>query len=141
MMFIFPLPVPIKAKYLVSVYVLIEIWNGFSAMGGGIAHMAHLGGAFIGAVWVLLDNRGMIDRMLQSLHTEHHGHTTSTIHKDEVKEATFYDINSTTRTPSPTFDHHQEIVDKILDKISKSGYENLTEEEKKILFEESKKLH
>ncbi len=34
----------------------------------------------------------------------------------------------------------QQRVDEILDKISKSGYASLTEEEKKILFEASKKL-
>ena len=34
----------------------------------------------------------------------------------------------------------QEEIDKILDKISQSGYQNLTEKEKKILFEASKKM-
>ena len=34
----------------------------------------------------------------------------------------------------------QEDIDKILDKISQSGYQNLTEKEKKILFEASKKM-
>ncbi|MGA8263972.1 MAG: DUF6576 domain-containing protein [Ignavibacteriaceae bacterium] len=32
-------------------------------------------------------------------------------------------------------------MDKILDKISESGYQNLTEKEKKILFEASKKMN
>ena len=35
----------------------------------------------------------------------------------------------------------QEKVDEILDKIGKDGYQNLTEEEKRILFEASKKIH
>lgn len=144
MIFIFPLPLPVKAKYLVSFYILIEIWNGFGSAGGGIAHMAHLGGAFIGAIWVLLDNRGMIDRVIHSFKSER---ISDTLHrppwKDKAKEASFYDINSTTTThyQPPPSDPHQVIIDQILDKISKSGYENLTEEEKRILFEESKKLH
>ena len=33
-----------------------------------------------------------------------------------------------------------EKIDIILDKIAKSGYQNLTEEEKRILFDESKKI-
>ncbi|HEY6436475.1 MAG TPA: DUF6576 domain-containing protein [Ignavibacteriaceae bacterium] len=32
-------------------------------------------------------------------------------------------------------------IDKILDKISQSGYQNLSEREKKILFEASKKMN
>ena len=32
---------------------------------------------------------------------------------------------------------HQEIINKILDKISKGGYDSLTKEEKEILFRES----
>jgi hypothetical protein len=35
----------------------------------------------------------------------------------------------------------QKRIDEILDKISQSGYQSLTEEEKKILFEASKKLN
>ena len=34
----------------------------------------------------------------------------------------------------------QRMIDEILDKISASGYQNLTEREKKILFELSQKL-
>jgi hypothetical protein len=32
-------------------------------------------------------------------------------------------------------------IDEILDKISRGGYQSLTEEEKRILFEASKKLN
>ena len=35
--------------------------------------------------------------------------------------------------------HRQAIIDKILDKISKSGYESLTKKEKEYLFNQSKK--
>ncbi len=142
MIFIFPLPLPVKAKYLVSFYILIEIWSGFGSSGGSIAHMAHLGGAFIGALWVILDSRGLIDRLMAGSRT--HTHISSTgpsVWKDEARDATFYDINTPPKPPAPPPDPHQEVIDRILDKIGKSGYENLTDEEKRILFEESKKLH
>jgi len=35
----------------------------------------------------------------------------------------------------------QKQIDEILDKISRSGYQSLTEEEKKLLFEASKKMN
>lgn len=48
-MFIFPLPVPIKAKYFVAGYALIEL---FSALANNpndnVAHLAHLGGMVFG---------------------------------------------------------------------------------------------
>lgn len=42
------IPVPIKAKYFVSGYILIEIYLGFSNNGSSIAHLAHVGGALFG---------------------------------------------------------------------------------------------
>ena len=42
--FIFPLPVPIKAKYFVAGYAVIELLMGLGASHDGVAHFAHLGG-------------------------------------------------------------------------------------------------
>jgi len=53
----------------------------------------------------------------------------------EVEDADYYDLNDHSHT-----DVTQEDIDKILDKISQSGYKNLTEREKKILFEASRKM-
>jgi len=49
------LPVPIKAKYLIPVYILMEIYLGFEQFGGdNVAHFAHLGGALLGFIVVKL---------------------------------------------------------------------------------------
>lgn len=42
------IPVPIKAKYFVGAYILIEIYLGFSSPGSSVAHLAHVGGALFG---------------------------------------------------------------------------------------------
>jgi membrane associated rhomboid family serine protease len=42
------IPVPIKAKYFVGGYILIEIYLGFNNSGSSIAHLAHVGGALFG---------------------------------------------------------------------------------------------
>lgn len=47
-MYVFPLPFPIKAKFFVIGYALIELYSGFSASADGIAHFAHLGGMIFG---------------------------------------------------------------------------------------------
>lgn len=52
-----------------------------------------------------------------------------------VEDANYYDINHKDET-----DVTQVEIDKILDKISQSGYQNLTDREKKILFQASKKM-
>lgn len=43
------LPVPIKAKYLMPVYIVIELFLGVAQFAGdSVAHFAHLGGALFG---------------------------------------------------------------------------------------------
>ncbi len=46
------LPIPIKAKYLIPVLIIFELYLGISGMRGGtnIAHFAHLGGALFGFI-------------------------------------------------------------------------------------------
>ena len=41
-------PVPIKAKYFVVGYGVLELWLGFAGMQPGVAHFAHLGGMLFG---------------------------------------------------------------------------------------------
>jgi len=42
-------PVPIKAKYIIPAYLLLELWLGVKQSGGdNVAHFAHLGGAVLG---------------------------------------------------------------------------------------------
>lgn len=43
--FIIPIPFPIEARILVTGYVVLSLVQGFGAVGSGVAHFAHLGGA------------------------------------------------------------------------------------------------
>ena len=52
-MFVFPLPFPIKAKFFVIGYALIELLLGVGNSNDGIAHFAHLGGMLFGLVLIL----------------------------------------------------------------------------------------
>jgi rhomboid-like protein len=52
-LFVFFIPIPIKAKYVISVYVLIEIYESVVQMSGDhVAHLAHIGGAIFGFLLV-----------------------------------------------------------------------------------------
>ncbi len=47
-LYLFFIPVPIKAKIFIPILIIIEIYLGFSHSGGSIAHLAHVGGALFG---------------------------------------------------------------------------------------------
>lgn len=53
---IFPIPIPIKAKYILTVVIIGSIFLGIQQMGNdngdNIAHFAHLGGALVGFIWI-----------------------------------------------------------------------------------------
>lgn len=51
LMLIFP-PIPVKAKYLMIVLVLVDLFSGVSGFRTGIAHFAHLGGAIMGFILI-----------------------------------------------------------------------------------------
>lgn len=53
LMLLFP-PIPIRAKYLIGGYLLYEIYNSISRPDDQIAHLAHVGGAIVGIVLVLI---------------------------------------------------------------------------------------
>ena len=52
-MFVFPIPFPIKAKFFVIGYAVIELLSGLGASGDGIAHFAHLGGMIFGFFMIM----------------------------------------------------------------------------------------
>jgi len=134
---------PIKAKYFVAIYIGLELFYGVTGTTDGIAHFAHLGGAAVGFIYLLADmNLIPVRRWWGMLHGGLR-RATPTGRKwpfrEEIRDAKFYDIN----TGKPLHDDrdvNQEVIDAILDKISKGGYQSLSEEEKRILNEASRKI-
>ena len=51
LMLLFP-PIPIKAKYFVIGYGVIELYLGFTQANSGVAHFAHLGGMIFGFILI-----------------------------------------------------------------------------------------
>ncbi len=129
--------IPIKAKYLITFLILMEFML-VDSVGSGVAHLAHLGGAIVGFFYVMLDKRTNVDLkdMLNSIKSKSRATYSSTFagKKRQTQDATFYEIEEDDETIS------QEEIDAILDKISQSGYKNLSDKEKRILFEASKKM-
>jgi len=54
-MYIMFIPVPVKAKYIIPVYIVLELFLGVASFqGDSVAHYAHLGGALLGFILVKL---------------------------------------------------------------------------------------
>ena len=139
--------IPVKAKYLIGFFVILE----FLSVGemSFVAHTAHIGGAITGLILILLDKKYHFN--VNPLF-EFFSRTNVSGKKDktdfnfrrpmgdrfkkgnDIREAEFYEINNKDEN-----EISQEEIDRILDKISQSGYQNLTDPEKRILFEASKK--
>jgi membrane associated rhomboid family serine protease len=61
-LYLFFFPFPIKAKFFVALYAAAELYNGVFYTQSGIAHFAHLGGMFFGAIPLLWWRRGAFMR-------------------------------------------------------------------------------
>lgn len=135
--------IPVKAKYLITFMIVMEFMLVDSA-NSGIAHLAHLGGALAGLVFILLDKstnseiKNIFNRSSYRTKTPFNpfAGVTDRFKRGKVEDAKFIDIDE----GKVEKEISQEDIDAILDKISKSGYQNLTDNEKKILFEASKKM-
>lgn len=133
--------IPVKAKYLITFLIVFEFLAVDSAQ-SSIAHLAHLGGAIAGFLYIMFDKTSTVE--LKNLFKKSFYYKQSSTkpkrsmfgNKSDVEEANYYDINN---QENQKLEVTQEEIDKILDKISQSGYQNLSEREKKVLFEASKK--
>ena len=115
--------------YFVALFFLIQDIIGIGK-NDGIAHFAHLGGAIFGVLSV--QNSTLLNRIetgFTSLFKGKFG--TSKKQQPKSRFKSNEDYNQERR-------EQQIQTDKILDKISKGGYESLTKQEKDFLFKQSK---
>ncbi|WP_343533692.1 rhomboid family intramembrane serine protease [Pedobacter sp.] len=109
----------VKLKYLLLVYIIIDVIGTTPSSSNIGGNLAHLGGALFGFVYIkLLQNGTDLSNFLVKK-------PKLKVVKNEVPKKKTSSVN-------------QAEIDAILDKISKSGYENLTAKEKQTLFDASK---
>jgi membrane associated rhomboid family serine protease len=144
---------PIKAKWFVVIFGVIELLYGVMGTSDGVAHFAHLGGMIFGILLIWLwhrhENRGEQQTFYQFNGGGSSGRQNSrwqfrTKEKSSAGKSKYYVSRESGR---PLSDEEfnarrqaeKERIDEILDKISKSGYDALSKEEKEILFRYSNK--
>ncbi len=135
----------VRIKYIAAVYVFLSVIGlGASNVGGNIAH---LGGIAIGyffvrrlakgddwsiGVWKVLDAMNNLFKPKPKMKVSHrNGNGSAKTAKVKMKK----NAGRSMRSDTPD----QSVIDAILDKISESGYDKLSAEEKQILFKASQK--
>jgi membrane associated rhomboid family serine protease len=123
----------IKIKYMaLAIFILTSIMD-FSVNSGG--KLAHIGGAFFGYLYTLNLRQGRdigkgFNRIIDFF---------VTIFKPRQKLKVTYKKAATEYEYNKNKAEQQIMINRILDKISKGGYDSLTKEEKETLFKESQK--
>ena len=134
-------PIPIKAKWLVIGYAILEAYLAFHTnsnifhTNSNIAHLAHLGGMLFGLLclyhWRLWrDFKGLFHfrrrPKMKVYKPSQYGRSANQSAQDAA-------ANSPTPPRSP---EEQARIDAILEKVRRSGYASLTADEKRILFKQ-----
>ena len=124
------------------VYIAIGVFLiDFLSLGSGVnegGHVAHIGGAIAGYIFARQyrdgrDITGWVSKLLDGLAN------LSKPRRKKTKMKVEYRRTETDREYNERKHSEQAEIDAILDKLKKSGYSNLSPEEKKKLFDASKK--
>ena len=122
----------LKLQWMALIFVMLDLISIRSGNEGG--HLAHLGGALFGFFWAINIKKGIdiaaFFNKAQAIFSwkPKRKSTIKVVHKRAKKDE---DYNLDKR-------QKQKRIDDILDKISRSGYDSLSKEEKALLFELSK---
>ena len=117
---------PVRIKYIALFYILLSFLDVTGSNAGG--EIAHLGGAMIGYLFIrqLQNGVNIGEGVINIVNFFNKEKNKKSDQKSSPTEETKYDIS-------------QDEIDKILDKISESGYSSLSKNEKEKLFNASKK--
>jgi rhomboid family protein len=136
--YLFPLPMPIKAKYLV--FFLLGVGFLFSLLNPNdqTAHLAHLGGFAFGFLY-LKSEQWMLARAERSVRRS--APASNVLVHPTAARAMQGGTPTARRSSTPrAHDATSAEVDRVLDKISAKGIQSLTPEERKFLTEMSRKM-
>lgn len=123
-----------KLKYVTAFYILLSVIGISSTNAGG--NIAHLGGAFWGWFYIFQLRKGkdigvgfvkFLDTLAKFFKRKSHLTVT---HKQPPRDDYTYNRQKNNK---------QDEINRVLDKIAKSGYDSLSKEEKELLFNQGKK--
>ena len=123
---------PVKAKWLVGFFAALSFFYAVTSQGGGVAHFAHLGGFVAAFAYMKRDVRPSKQK--------------STTQKARPRRLAIVPREPVARAareePRPRRDEDRELLDRVdavLDKISAEGMGSLTDDERALLDEVSRR--
>jgi hypothetical protein len=122
----------IKLGFIALIFILLDLAQ-IGRDGNDAGHLAHLGGALFGYVWAINMKKG---RNISAIRFNLFRRTKKPNLKASRNRRVAHEVADENYNLSKR--ERQKKVDEILDKISRSGYDSLSSEEKRILFEISK---
>ncbi len=122
---------PVKLKYIAAFMVVLDIIGIAGSNAGG--HIAHLGGALFGYLFIYFLKQGV--DLGKPVYWLADVFTESQASQRRKKMKVDYRKTSDDIEYNKLKAEKQAEIDRILDKISKAGYDSLTAEEKKTLFQ------
>ena len=127
MIFVFGI-LPMKALHFVLIFGALDLMQGLSGSGSGIAYFAHVGGGVTGFIYLKYGWRIMAhgENILRKIKRS----------KFKVIEGTRGSANNSGYRDN---DDNDEDIDRILDKIAREGMSSLTRQEKETLDKASRK--
>jgi membrane associated rhomboid family serine protease len=131
---------PVRIKFIALFYIILSLAQTVGPNAGG--NLAHLGGAFVGYFFIKLLQSGTdlgkpiysVMNLWTGLFRKKPSMQVTYREKQVYRSTSVYSGSTSTGTIEMP---DQTEIDSILDKISKSGYESLTKEEKQKLFKAS----
>lgn len=135
--FVFPIPVPIKARTLVIGILALDVALAWLMPGDGIAHEAHIGGAIFGFLFFRLQHfslgeapEGRQAERVVMVQSGSGGYESPVRRRATPQPRTRPRVDPTAATVE---------LDRVLDKISAQGIASLTPSERRFLDEVSRK--
>jgi len=126
---------PIRLKYLAIFFILMDIFSIQGENPGG--HIAHLGGAAWGIIYGFSLRKGTDLVAITAFFSKRKRMKVTRNAGNGSKFASSRPLTDDDYNKQKNQEQQQ--IDKILDKISRSGYESLSDKEKAILFKNSRK--
>lgn len=133
---------PVKIKYIAGFYIVISFLGSVGVNAGG--NIAHLGGAFIGYLYIRqlqggTDIGAWVIRTMSFFQSFFVKKSNIKVSHRSKKTSKVPKMRSNVKAKHGAGEASQDEIDAILDKISQSGYESLSKDEKQKLFNASKK--
>ena len=150
--------VPMRVATLVMLLAIVNLFYGISAVAGSVAYVAHLGGFVFAFLYLKKPQHVGIDQLRQRVSPAPDvgdditpraapRSPKSSRHRDEVDEIVAQSKAAVAKRPrlqpgkrQGPRDAKAEELDRVLDKISRTGLSSLTTAEKQLLEEMSKEL-